>query len=126
MRHSGTHLIADLHGIAREKLCDGAALDRLMRQAAESAGATIVYSHFHAFGAGQGVTGVVLLAESHISIHTWPEIGFAALDIFMCGNAQPQRALALIEAALTPASSAVQELPRGYSAASPHLRVSSI
>ena len=115
LRHSGTHLVADLHGIARDKLCDADAIDALLRQAAVAAGATIVYSHFHAFGAGQGITGVVLLAESHISIHTWPELGFAALDIFMCGQAQPRRALTLIEASLAPASSAIQELPRGYS-----------
>jgi S-adenosylmethionine decarboxylase len=48
----------------------------------------VLFSHFHAFGEGQGVTGVVLLAESHITIHTWPECGFAAADIFMCGSAR--------------------------------------
>jgi len=110
------HLIADLHGIASAKLTDVAAIEALLRQAALAAGATIVYSHFHAFGPGQGVTGVVLLAESHISIHTWPEIGFAALDIFMCGRAKPGQALAVIEAGLAPTSSTLQELPRGYSA----------
>lgn len=117
LHHSGAHLIADLHGVARDKLCDAGAIDALLRQAAVAAGATIVYSHFHAFGPGQGITGVVLLAESHISIHTWPELGFAALDIFMCGQAEPRRALALIEASLAPVSSAIQELPRGYSVA---------
>lgn len=117
LQHSGTHLIADLHAIAREMLTDAAAIEALLRQAALAAGATIVYSHCHTFGPGQGVTGVVLLAESHISIHTWPEIGFAALDIFMCGNAEPRRALALIEASLAPTSTTIQELPRGYSVA---------
>lgn len=116
LQHSGMHLIADLHGIASAKLTDVAAIEALLRQAALAAGATIVYSHFHAFGPGQGVTGVVLLAESHISIHTWPEIGFAALDIFMCGRAKPGQALAVIEAGLAPTSSTLQELPRGYSA----------
>ncbi|QAU32945.1 adenosylmethionine decarboxylase [Janthinobacterium sp. 17J80-10] len=119
LQHSGTHLVADLHGIARALLCDSDAIEALLRQAALAAGATIVYSHFHAFGPGQGVTGVVLLAESHISIHTWPETGFAALDIFMCGGAEPRRALGLIEAGLTPAASTVQELPRGYSVVGP-------
>ncbi|WP_132260427.1 adenosylmethionine decarboxylase [Paucimonas lemoignei] len=111
------HLIADLHGIAGEKLCDADAIAALLRAAAQAAGATIVYSHFHGFGPGQGITGVVLLAESHISIHTWPELGFAALDIFMCGHAQPHRALAVIEAALAPDSRTIQELPRGYAVA---------
>ena len=60
-----------------------------------------------------GATGVVLLAESHISIHTWPEFGFAAADIFMSGEAQPKLALDVIAAALGPASSIVQTIARG-------------
>jgi S-adenosylmethionine decarboxylase len=111
--HSGTHLVADFHGIAANSLMDVAAIEALLKQAALSAGATIVYSHLHAFGAGQGVTGVVLLAESHISVHTWPELGYAALDIFMCGQADPHEALAVIEAGLKPQSRDVQCLNRG-------------
>ncbi|MCG2585693.1 adenosylmethionine decarboxylase [Massilia sp. TS11] len=99
---SGQHLLADLGGIAPERLRDAAAIDTLLRAAAEAAGARVLHSHFHSFGPGLGVTGVVLLAESHISIHTWPETGFAAVDIFMCGQAEPQRALALICASLAP------------------------
>nr|WP_218892833.1 adenosylmethionine decarboxylase [Duganella sp. 1224] len=99
---SGTHVLADLNGIPAEKLSDCALLETLLRDAAEAAGARILFSHFHAFGEGQGVTGVVLLAESHITIHTWPECGFAAADIFMCGSAQPELALALITSALQP------------------------
>lgn len=115
-RSSGTHLIADLHGIGPGKLADPAAIEDLLKRSALAAGAQIVYSHFHHFGNGQGVTGVVLLAESHISIHTWPEYGFAAADIFMCGNAQPKRALNLIAAALDPASSEIQAIARGRAA----------
>ena len=96
----GTHLLADLSGIAAPRLRDSAALERLLRTAASTAGAQVLHSHFHSFGAGMGVTGVVLLAESHISIHTWPECGFAAVDIFMCGAARPQLALDAIKDAL--------------------------
>lgn len=99
---SGQHILADLSGIAAEKLCSGAALDALLRSAAEAAGAQVLFSHFHAFGDGLGVTGVVLLAESHITIHTWPEHGFAAADIYMCGAAQPELALAILEHSLLP------------------------
>lgn len=99
---SGTHLLADMSGIAPQRLSDCAAIEKLLRAAAEAAGARVLHSHFHGFGPGQGVTGVVLLAESHISIHTWPEDGFAAADIFMCGAAQPQLALDLLRAALQP------------------------
>ncbi|WP_332852731.1 adenosylmethionine decarboxylase [Duganella sp. S19_KUP01_CR8] len=109
---TGTHLLADLSGIAAEKLGNCAELDALLRSAAEAAHARVLFSHFHGFGEGQGVTGVVLLAESHISIHTWPECGFAAADIFMCGNAQPELALTIIKTALQPASSRINTVRR--------------
>ena len=109
---SGTHVLADLSGIAAEKLSDCAALQQLLCEAALAAEARVLFSHFHAFGEGQGVTGVVLLAESHITIHTWPECGFAAADIFMCGSAQPELALALIAKALQPDATRIQSLHR--------------
>jgi S-adenosylmethionine decarboxylase len=99
-RAAGTHLLADFEGVAPSLLTDAAAIEDVLRQAALAAGARILHGHFHTFGVGGGVTGVLLLAESHISIHTWPEDGFAALDIFMCGAARPALALARIEAVL--------------------------
>ena len=108
----GTHLLADLSGIAAPRLRDCAALEHLLRAAASTAGAQVLHSHFHSFGAGQGVTGVVLLAESHISIHTWPECSFAAVDIFMCGAAQPQLALGVIKDALQAAHCQLQSVRR--------------
>lgn len=111
-RPTGIHLLADLGGIAAEKLCSCEALDTLLRTAAQAAHARVLHSHFHGFGDGQGVTGVVLLAESHISIHTWPECGFAAADIFMCGDAQPELALAIVVDALQPSAHSVQSIYR--------------
>ena len=110
---AGAHLLADMHGISAGKLSDAATMENLLRDSAQAAGAQILFSHFHSFGSGQGITGVVLLAESHISIHTWPECGFAAADIFMCGQAQPQRALELIKQALQPSSCDIQTIKRG-------------
>ena len=110
---TGTHLLADLSGIPAEKLGDCAQLETLLRTAAEAAGARVLFSHFHGFGAGLGVTGVVLLAESHITIHTWPECGFAAADIFMCGAAQPDLALAVIDRALQPQATKITTARRG-------------
>ena len=110
---AGAHLLADMHGIGAEKLKDVASLEDLLRHSAQAAGAQILFSHFHSFGTGQGITGVVLLAESHITIHTWPEFGFAAADIFMCGQAQPQRALEIIKLALQPTSCNIQNIKRG-------------
>lgn len=110
---AGAHLLADMHGIDADKLRDAATLEQLLRHSAQAAGAQILFSHFHSFGANQGITGVVLLAESHITIHTWPEYGFAATDIFMCGQSQPQRALELIRQTLQPASCEIQTIRRG-------------
>ena len=112
-RPAGIHLLADLAGIKAVLLVDPDAIDALLRTAAVAAGARILHSHFHSFGPGMGVTGVLLLAESHISIHTWPEHGFAAADIFMCGDAQPQLALDVIDAALRPATRSVKTIARG-------------
>jgi S-adenosylmethionine decarboxylase len=112
-RPTGIHLLADLHGIDADKLVSCDAIDALLRAGATAAGATILHSHFHSFGPAQGVTGVLLLAESHISIHTWPEFGFAAADIFMCGDAAPQLALELIERALRPSGRTVRTIARG-------------
>ena len=109
----GAHLLADFHGVAADSLSDADAIESLLLDSARAAGARILHSHFHAFGPGRGITGVLLLAESHISIHTWPEFGFAAADIFMCGRAEPQRALAVIRSALQPASCTVQTITRG-------------
>ena len=112
-RPAGIHLLADFYGVDSAHLVASADIDALLRAGAEAAGARILHSHFHSFGDAMGVTGVVLLAESHISIHTWPEFGFAAADIFMCGDALPKLALEVIELALKPASSIVQTIARG-------------
>ena len=82
--YEGRHLIADLHDGTR--LDDVAHIERCLTDAAAAAGATLLELRLHSFGPGQGVTGVALLAESHISIHTWPENGCACVDIFMCGR----------------------------------------
>ena len=110
---SGTHLLADFYGVAQDKLCCADSIGLLLQKSAEAAGAEVLFSHFHSFGTGQGVTGVLLLAESHISIHTWPENGFAAADIFMCGKAEPLRSLEVLQLALQAASCRVQNIVRG-------------
>ena len=109
---AGLHVLADMSGIAPGLLTDCTKIEQLLRDAAKAAGAQVLHSHFHGFGDGFGVTGVVLLAESHISIHTWPEDGFAAADIFMCGATDPQRALSLLRGALQPTDCAVSNIRR--------------
>jgi S-adenosylmethionine decarboxylase len=109
----GSHILADFYGISAQLLRSGADLEVLLRRAAQIAGAKVLASHFHSFGSAEGVTGVVLLAESHISIHTWPENDFAAVDIFMCGSANPQRALDALVEALAPTRQHVEVAARG-------------
>lgn len=92
MNSLGQHILLDLSGIDVTLGCDVNAIEQLLRQAAHVAGATPIHSHFHRFGEGMGITGVLLLQESHISIHTWPEHAYAAVDIFMCGDALPMLA----------------------------------
>lgn len=93
---TGTHVLADLCDVDPLILRDATRIESILIEAALDAGARVLYAHFHHFGGEGGVTGVVLLAESHITIHTWPEHRFVALDAFMCGSADPERAVASI------------------------------
>ncbi len=110
-KFAGTHLLVDLWGASN--LCDPDLIDRALREAAEAAGATILHSHFHHFSPNGGVSGVLVLAESHISIHTWPERDFAAIDIFMCGACDPHLSIPAIKDAFRPATIDLDEQRRG-------------
>lgn len=96
----GCHALLDLYACDVAILSDAGSLQTALQEAARAVNATILSAHFHTFGVGGGVTGVLLLAESHISIHTWPEHAFAAVDIFLCGTHQPQAACTLLQQAL--------------------------
>lgn len=109
--YAGLHLIADFWG-ARH-LQDVGILGTAMRAAAGAAGATLLHLHLHPFGEGQGVSGVAVLAESHISVHTWPERGYAAFDAFLCGNTDAGRALAVLEERLRPQRVETRTIERG-------------
>ena len=111
VKFAGTHLLIDLWGATN--LCDPDHIDRALREAAEAAGATILHSHFHHFSPNGGVSGVLVLAESHISIHTWPERDFASIDIFMCGACNPYNGLPALKTAFQPTSVNLSEQRRG-------------
>ena len=111
MRYAGTHLLVDLWGATN--LSDPAHIDAALRKAAIVAGATILHSHFHHFTPNGGVSGVVVLAESHISIHTWPERDFAAIDMFMCGSCDPNDSIPVLEDAFMPMRVDIEEKRRG-------------
>ena len=108
---AGSHLILDLWEAS--DLDDEAKIEQAMKDAVTAAGATLLHIHLHKFSPNGGVSGVAVLAESHISVHTWPEKGFAAFDVFMCGAAQPLKTIAVLEAAFRPKRVVVGEHKRG-------------
>ena len=115
LNHSvGQHCILDVYQINDNWLQDAVAIEELLRQAAQAAQAHILTSHFHTFGGNGGVTGVLLLAESHISIHTWPEHHYAAIDIFMCGQLLTEAAVAKLQKLLPEAQMQIRWLAREY------------
>ena len=109
--YAGTHLIVDLWGA--RSLDDLEHIRTTLERAVDEAGATLLHIHLHHFTPNGGVSGVAVLAESHISIHTWPECDYAALDVFMCGACEPQRAIPVFEEAFAPERLAVDEHLRG-------------
>ncbi|WP_212523110.1 adenosylmethionine decarboxylase [Actibacterium sp. MT2.3-13A] len=107
---AGTHLIIEVvngHGLDEEDR-----IQQAFRDCVDECGATLLHIHTHKFSP-QGVSGVAVLAESHISVHTWPEIGYGAFDVFMCGDAQPWRAVDVLKRAFATEDVRVQELLRG-------------
>ena len=111
-RPVGMHVLGDFWG---SRACPGtvAELTSLMAEAATLAGATVLQTMSHVFEP-QGLTVVLLLAESHMSLHTWPERDLVAVDIFTCGESMdPQRAIDRLGAALAPTRVVVKTLPRG-------------
>jgi len=97
---AGTHIIADFWEC--ENLDNLKFIEQQIINAATKAGATILHIHLHSFAETNGITGVAILAESHISIHTWPEINYAAFDIFMCGKSLPEIALQELKSGFKP------------------------
>lgn len=110
-RYAGLHLLVDLW--ETERLDDAPWIEAALRAAALAARATVLHGHFHVFTPYGGITGVLLLAESHITIHTWPERQFAAIDLFMCGNCDPHDALPALKQSLQPGHMDVRTLQRG-------------
>jgi len=99
-KYAGDHLIIDLWEATN--LDKREVIEQAMIEAIEAAGATLLHIYLHTFGDGGGISGVAVLAESHISVHTWPETGYAAFDVFMCGDANPRATLPIFKAAFKP------------------------
>jgi S-adenosylmethionine decarboxylase len=107
----GLHLLIDFWGA--KHLQDKAHIRKALKKAAEACGATVLKIVLHSFGEGAGITGVAVLSESHISIHTWPEINYIALDVFMCGSCNPHRAVLTLREFFEPQKIKITEHCRG-------------
>ena len=112
MNTVGRHVLVELYDCDRAIIDDVAHVTTSMRQAAEAVGATIVSEAFHRY-APQGVSGILLISESHLSVHTWPEAGYVAVDIFTCGGLDPMPGVRLLERRLGARDVSVSETLRG-------------
>lgn len=108
---AGTHVIIDLWGA--QHLDQLERMEAAFRDVIQTCGATLLHIHLHHFTPNDGISGVAVLAESHISVHTWPERDFAAFDVFMCGDARPELAADVLARYFTPERVDVRELRRG-------------
>ena len=108
---AGKHLLIDLWGASR--LDDIKYIKTTLENIVTECNATLLHIHLHQFSENGGISGVALLAESHVSIHTWPERGYAALDVFMCGQVSPAAAVPVLRKAFQPTSLQVKNYKRG-------------
>lgn len=111
----GRHLICELYDASN--LTDIDYIADALERTAEACGATVLETHLHPFEENGGVTGVVLLAESHITIHTWPEHSYAAVDLFLCGDCTPEDGIPVLEDAFAPETVQHATFDRGRPAA---------
>lgn len=113
MENLGRHVILEYYGIERERLDDEAFIEELFVEAVRRMRATIVSVHFHRFNP-HGVSGAVVISESHLTIHTWPEYGYAAVDVFTCGTVvDPWLAHECFKEGFRPDRESFVELKRG-------------
>ncbi|MFT6732758.1 MAG: S-adenosylmethionine decarboxylase [Polaribacter sp.] len=109
--YAGDHIIVDFWGASY--LDDIEKMKSAFKEAIEISGATLLHIHLHSFSSTGGISGVAVLAESHISVHTWPEKSYAAFDIFMCGNANAKLTIPILEKAFSPKDIKITNLKRG-------------
>ncbi len=113
MKALGYHLLLEFKGCPEEILTDQDFIERTLLEASRRAKTHVISKHFHTFSP-HGVSGAIVIAESHISIHTWPEFGYAALDIFTCGdNALPHLGTSYLIDAFRPQFTKVVQVERG-------------
>ncbi|MFW6255953.1 MAG: adenosylmethionine decarboxylase [Candidatus Sumerlaeota bacterium] len=111
MKYAGVHLIVELWQC--NYLTDATKIRSIILDAVNACGATLLSMDLHVFSPNGGVSGVAVLQESHISIHTWPEYEYAAMDIFVCGTLDPYEAIPVLKDGFQPGKVQVVEMKRG-------------
>lgn len=117
MTKLGTHLIIDAWQVPSDLLNDPERIRHALLEGIAAGEATLIDLCVHQFSP-HGVTATATLAESHIAIHTWPELGYFAADLFFCGSGKPEEALKILQTALKAKQIRVQEITRGFPATS--------
>lgn len=114
MKSLGFHYLIELYNCDPHFLKDAQIVENLLRKAVSESGATEIGRVFHEFSP-HGVSGVILISESHFSIHTWPEYGYAAVDLFTCSESvDVQKAISILKKNLGAKSSSIVEIKRGF------------
>ncbi|MBF96180.1 MAG: adenosylmethionine decarboxylase [Pelagibacterales bacterium] len=108
---AGYHILLDLWNIKFDNSIK--TLRKIICEAIKISGATLLHIHLHRFGKEKGISGVAVLAESHISVHTWPERDYIAFDIFMCGDTHPQLAAEYLIKTFKPQKEILKSIKRG-------------
>ena len=109
--YAGKHLLLDFWGVKFNNSVT--TLKKILKNSIKASGATLLHIHLHRFGQQQGISGIAVLAESHISVHTWPERDYIAFDIFMCGDTNPEASAEYLLKTFKPKKSILKKIKRG-------------
>ncbi len=109
--YAGTHLLLEFWGA--ENITSLEKVKKALIASVNACGATLLKIKLHRFSPNQGISGIAIIKESHLSIHTWPELGYAAIDIFVCGEVNPYKAIPVLKKAFKPKKMQLLELKRG-------------
>jgi S-adenosylmethionine decarboxylase len=109
--YAGTHLLLELWGA--ENVTSLEKVKKALIESVNACGATLLEIKLHRFSPNQGISGIAIIKESHISIHTWPEFGYVAIDIFVCGEVNPYKAIPVLKKIFKPKKMQLLELKRG-------------
>lgn len=111
LRYAGVHLIIELWG--GRYLSSLPQIKKILENSVKAIKATLLKIDLHKFSSGGGISGVAIIQESHLSIHTWPEYNYAALDVFVCGTVDPYKAIPVIKKGFSPKNIQITEVKRG-------------